>query len=92
MASSRSVPRPFQLHWGDGQIVEEASFSGEHHEPSIQLLEFEDKSFSMRMCWYDHRGRFQRSPLIVSDAEVEGLRASLENTPRLKAFLGRLVN
>ncbi|MCH8815748.1 MAG: hypothetical protein IH957_11790 [Chloroflexi bacterium] len=89
---ARAVPRPFELHWGAGEIVEEASFSGEHHEPALQLLEFEDKSVSVRMCWYDHRGRFQRSPLIVGDSEVEGLRASLEKMPRLRAFLGRLVN
>ena len=40
----RTLPRPFSLHWGDGSIVEEATYAGEHHEPSLQLLEFDDGS------------------------------------------------
>jgi len=31
----REVPRPFQFHWGGGQIVEEASYVGRHTEPAI---------------------------------------------------------
>lgn len=92
MAKPRTIPRPFDLHWGKGQIVEEATFAGEHHEPSIQLLEFEDESQSVRFCWYDHRGRFQRSPLIVGRAEVQGLRRSLAENPRLRKLLTELVN
>jgi hypothetical protein len=41
MAKEREVPRPFAFHWGGGQIVEEASFVGEHTEPAIQLLEYD---------------------------------------------------
>ena len=37
----REVPRPFEFHWGGGQIVEEASYVGKHTEPAIQLLEYE---------------------------------------------------
>jgi len=35
------VPRPFAFHWGGGQIIEEASYTGRHTEPAIQLLEYE---------------------------------------------------
>jgi len=42
MPVSRKVPRPFKMHWGSGQIVEEASCVGEHHEPAIQLMEYSD--------------------------------------------------
>lgn len=90
--ASRAVPRPFDLHWGKGQIVEEATFEGEHHEPSIQLLEFEDGSRSVRFCWYDHRGRFQRSPLIVGAAEMSGLRDSIRENPKLRKLLTGLVS
>ncbi len=89
--TNRRLPRPFSLHWGDGYIVEEATYAGEHHEPTVQLLEFEDGAVSIRFCYYDHAGRFQRSPLMVSADEVAGLRDALKNTPRLKALLGDLA-
>ena len=88
---SRATPRPFDLHWGRGVIAEEATYVGEHHEPAIQLLEFEDGSVSLRFCYYDHAGRFQRSPLIVSNAEIEGLRTALGDTPRLRELLREIV-
>ena len=87
----RATPRPFDLHWGKGVIAEEATYAGEHHEPSLQLLEFEDGSLSVRFCYYDHAGRFQRSPLIVSNAEIDGLRQELGNTPRLRELMQELV-
>ena len=87
----RTVPRSFSLHWGDGSIVEEATYAGEHHEPSLQLLEFADGSLSVRFCYYDHAGRFQRSPLIVSKNEVVGLRTALVGAPRLKSLLREMV-
>ncbi|MBI1886685.1 MAG: hypothetical protein HYS09_10315 [Chloroflexi bacterium] len=87
----RTTPRPFSLHWGSGRIVEEASYAGEHHEPAIQLLEFDDGSLSVRFCYYDHAGRFQRSPLIVARDAVAGMRAALAKTPRLRSFLKEMV-
>ena len=87
----RAVPRSFQLHWGAGHIVEEATVVGEYHEPAIQLLEFSDGSLSVRFCYYDHEGRFQRSPLILGQAELPALRAALERTPRLRAVLRQLL-
>ena len=88
----RTLPRPFSLHWGDGSVVEEATYAGEHHEPSLQLLEFADGSISVRFCYYDHAGRFQRSPLIVNKNEVVGLRNALAAAPRLRSFLRELVS
>ena len=88
----RTVPRPFTLPWGDGSVVEEAAYAGEHHEPSLQLLEFADGSLSIRFCYYDHAGRFQRSPLIVSSDEIAGLKNALAGTPRLKSLLRELVS
>ncbi len=95
MASTRKLPRPFEMHWGSGEIVEEATFSGEWHEPSIQLLQYTDGeaagSISIRFCTYNHEGRFQRSPLMLSEDDLDGLRDALKQTPRLQAFLKRLV-
>jgi hypothetical protein len=95
MASTRKLPRPFEMHWGSGEIVEEASCEGEWHEPTIQLMAYTDGeaagSYSIRFCTYNHRGGFQRSPLMVSETDLEGLRTALKETPRLREILRRLV-
>lgn len=89
--ATRTTPRPFDLHWGRGVIAEEATYVAEHHEPAIQLLEFEDGSLSVRFCYYDHAGRFQRSPLVVGKGDIEGMRDALAKTPRLRELLTDLV-
>ena len=91
MTRERTTPRPFDLHWGRGQIVEEATYSGEHHEPAMQLLQFDEGYEAVRFCYYDHAGRFQRSPLIVSSSEMDGMREALRDTPRLRQFLRKMV-
>jgi hypothetical protein len=95
MAVTRKLPRPFEMHWGRGEIIEEAGFVSEYHEPAIQLLVYNEGdaagSFSIRFCSYNHRGQFQRSPLMIGDAEIEGLRRALQETPRLREILRRLV-
>jgi hypothetical protein len=90
-ARARRVPRPFELHWGRGQIVEEATCRTPYHAPAIQLLEFEDGSLSVRFCYFDHAGRFQRSPLMIGESDLAALRASLVTTPRLRKLLRRLA-
>ena len=95
MTATRKLPRPFEMHWGSGEIVEEASYEGEYHEPTIQLMVYTDGeaagSFSVRFCTYNHAGRFQRSPLMLSEEDIDGLRAALQETPRLRDILRRLV-
>ena len=89
----RETPRPFAFHWGGGQIVEEASFVGRYTEPAIQLLEYEDGGeYGIRFCYYNHDRRFQRSPMMIDSGEtLEGLRAALKDTPKLRALLRKLV-
>ncbi len=93
--TSRPLPRPFTMPWGNGQIVEEASYSGEYHEPTVQLLEYTEGpargSFSIRFCSYGHDGRFQRSPLMLNETDLDGLREALGEAPRLRELLQRLV-
>ncbi|MBN9492677.1 hypothetical protein J0H33_04935 [bacterium] len=88
-------PKTFSMHWGSGVIAEEARFESEYHVPCIQLMEYTEGeaagSVSVRFCTYSHRGSFQRSPLIVNEEDIAGLRAALEKTPRLQALLRRLV-
>lgn len=94
-ARARAVPRPFTYHWGSGQIVEEAAYTAEHHEPSIQLLQYDGGDaaggWSIRFCYYSRDGRFQRSPLVVGDDELAGLRKALAETPRLRRLLRKLI-
>jgi len=95
MAETAKVPRPFTMHWGAGMITEEARFVGEHHVPAIQLMEYTDGdaagSWTIRFCSFNHRGAFQRSPLILGEPEIEGMREALKKTPQLREILRRLV-
>jgi hypothetical protein len=92
---ARKMPRPFEMHWGRGEIVEEATHLSQYHEACIQLMEYTDAenegAFSIRFCHYNHRGAFQRSPLMVGEDDIEGLRQALKATPRLHDLLKRLV-
>jgi len=95
MRSSKPIkPKTFSLHWGTGVIVEEAQISTEHHRPTIQLLEFTAGAAKgareIRFCYYDHRGRFQRSPLIIDANDIPALRDALKATPKLKRLLAKL--
>ena len=93
--SQRAVPRQFEFHWGRGQIIEEASYVGRHTEPAIQLLEYERHpgSYGIRFCYYNHAGRFQRSPMMIDGEDsFEGLRAAMTDTPKLRELLRKLVS
>ena len=86
--------KTFTLHWGTGVIAEEAQITTAHHRPTIQLLEFTagpaKGTQEIRFCFYDHRGRFQRSPLIIDESDLPALRRALDATPRLKRLLAKL--
>jgi hypothetical protein len=95
MSRGRPIPRPFEFHWGRGEIIEEAAYTGRYAEPSIQLLEYErgDGSYGIRFCYYSHDGRFQRSPMMIDGHDsLEGLRAALKQTPKLRALLRKMVS
>ena len=83
--------RTFSLHWGSGVIEEEVQIETEYHRPTIQLLKFTEGeaagTYSIRFCHYDLRGRFQRSPLIVTAADQARLRKALAKSPKLKKLL-----
>lgn len=88
--SRRKVPRPFDLHWGKGVIAEEASVVTEFHEPTIQLLAFEDGTRSLRFCSY-HGSSFSRVPLIVREDHVAGLAKEVKKNPEIRRLLRSLL-
>ena len=94
--AARKVPRPFNYSWGSGQIIEEACFEGEHSEPSVQLLRYDggdhDGDESVRFCFYNLRGAFQRHPLMLGADDIPKLREALKETPRLRALLRDLLH
>ena len=87
--------RTFSYHWGSGVVAEQAQVQGEHHVPTIQLLRFDEGPAAgektIRFCSYSLRGRFQRSPLLMSPGEIEQMREALRETPELRSLLLRLV-
>ncbi|MEE9215865.1 MAG: hypothetical protein V3U32_00375 [Anaerolineales bacterium] len=91
----QSKPKEFSLHWGSGIVEEEVQITTEHHRPTIQLLKFLDGeaagSYEIRFCHYDHRGRFQRSPLILDVDNLQDLGKEVSNSPKLREFLARLT-
>jgi hypothetical protein len=88
--SARRVPRSFEFPWGKGQIVEEASYVGEHHEPCIQLLRFDDGVELVRLCSYTLSGRYERNAWLAGRDELAGLKIALEGAPGVRAMLQRL--
>ena len=76
------------LHWGEGTVAEEVRLTTPYHVAVAQLIFMQDGSELLRFCWYDHGGRFHRSPLIV-DPKTWGelLQVAREQTPRLYARL-----
>jgi hypothetical protein len=89
--SLRKVPRPFDLHWGKGVIVEEASVITPFHEPTIQLLAFDDGSRSLRFCAY-HKASFARMPLIINEEHLGALGKEVRKSPQLRRLLKKLVD
>jgi hypothetical protein len=47
--------------------------------------------YEVRFCFYDHRGGFQRSPMILDEAEFDAMRKALAATPKLKKIISKLV-
>jgi hypothetical protein len=95
-AAAMQEPRTFALHWGNGIIEEEARIGATYHNPTIQLLTFTDGpakgTHEIRFCHYNHRGMFQRSPLIIDEKDLPALRKALDSTPKLKRLLKKLVD
>jgi hypothetical protein len=88
-------PKTFSLHWGKGIVEEEAQVVTQYHRPTIQLLKFLEGeaagSYAVRFCYYDHYGRFQRSPMIIDPEDLKEMRESLKRTPKLRKLLAKML-
>ncbi len=78
------------MPWGKGVITEEVQVIRDHWEPTIQLMEYEDGSTSLRFCFYS-KGRFNRNPMMLGEEDLDEMAAELKNAPKMKAMLKRLA-
>jgi len=85
----RKVPRPFKMPWGKGMVVEEASISSRYHEPTVQLLEFDNGYKVIRFCSYNE-GRFSRSPLMIDERDIGRLGTALRKKKEIRKLLSKL--
>ena len=87
--------KTFSLHWGSGVVEEEVQIETPYHRPTIQLLKFTagkaKGTYEIRFASYDHRGRFQRMPLIVDERDLVPLRKALKGAPKLRKLLKQLI-
>ena len=87
---ARTLPRKFEFHWGKGWVTEEASIRTPHHEPAIQLLEYESGEKAIRFCGYNGP-RMGRYPLIIGEEHLEELGRQVRKNPKLRRFLEKLA-
>ena len=85
----RKIPRPFKMPFGSGKIVEEASITSKYHEPTIQLLKFDNGNKVIRFCSYN-KGKFSRSPLMIDEKELRKLGNAIKKEKELSKFVSRL--
>ena len=85
----RKVPRPFKMPWGKGMVVEEVSITSKFHEPTIQLLKFENGDKAIRFCSYN-KGRFSRSPLMIDEKDLRQLRSEIVKGKEIRKLISQL--
>ena len=85
----RKVPRPFKMPWGDGMVVEEVSVASKYHEPTIQLIQFNNGYKVIRFCSYSH-GRFSRSPLMIDEKDLRRLGKAATKAKKIQKLISRL--
>jgi len=85
----RKIPRPFKMPWGKGMVIDEVSISSQYHEPTIQLLEFDNGDKLLRFCSYSH-GRFSRSPLMIDEKDLRLLGKAIVKGKEIRKFVSKL--
>ena len=85
----RKVPRPFKMPFGSGMIIEEASIVSKYHEPTIQLLKFDNGDKVIRFCSYN-KGRFSRSPLMIDEKDLQKLGIMIKKEKGISKLVSRL--
>ena len=85
----RKVPRPFKMPWGNGMVVKEVSISSQYHEPTIQLLQFDNGNRAIRFCSYN-KGKFSRSPLMIDEKDLRKLGNVIKKEKEISKLISRL--
>ncbi len=85
----RKVPRPFKLSFGSGMIIEEVSITSKYHEPTIQLLKFDNGKKVIRFCSYNKR-RFNRSPLMIDEKDLRKLGNMIKKEKDISKLISKL--
>ncbi len=78
------------MPWGSGKIIEEVSIQRPHWEPTIQLMEYDDGSRSLRFCYYSG-GQFGRGPMILEEEDLERMAEALQKSSRIKELIRRMA-
>ena len=69
------------MPWGKGMVVEEAYVTSKYHQPTIQLLQFNNGDKVIRFCSYNE-GRFSRAPLMVDEKDLTKARQGCSEEKR----------
>ena len=77
------------MPWGGGMVVEEVSIVSKYHEPTIQLLEFDNGDKLLRFCSYSH-GRFSRSPLMIDEKDLRRLGKAIVKGKEIRNLISKL--
>jgi len=85
----RKIPRPFKMSFGSGMIIEEASITSKYHEPTIQLLKFNNGNKVIRFCSYN-KGRFSRSPLMIDEKDLRKLGNMIKSEKNISKLISKL--
>ena len=85
----RKVPRPFKMPWGNGMVVKEVSITSQYHEPTVQLLQFDNGDRAIRFCSYNKR-KFSRSPLIIDEKDLRKLGNVIKKEKEISKLISRL--
>ena len=85
----RKVPRPFKMPWGNGMVVKEVSITSQYHEPTVQLLQFDNGDRAIRFCSYN-KGKFSRSPLMIDEKDLRKLGNVIKKEKEISKLISRL--
>lgn len=78
------------LPWGRGQVVEVVSVATNHHDVSIERLEFEDGRQALRFAAYD-AGRPIEGPLVIQEEDFVHIARAAAQSPRIHSLLQQLA-
>ena len=85
----RKIPRPFKMPFGNGMVIKEASITSQFHEPTVQLLQFDNGNRAIRFCSYN-KGRFSRAPLMIDEKDLRKLGSAIKKEKEISDLISRL--